>query len=56
LTLADRRRAITRAYGEFATGGRELGLRAETLQALAAPAIAPARGFYDECADRAAVS
>ena len=42
-------RAIARAYSEFATGGRELGLRAETLQALAAPAIAPARGFYDEC-------
>jgi CubicO group peptidase (beta-lactamase class C family) len=42
-------RAIARAYSEFATGGRELGLRAETLRALAAPAIAPARGFYDEC-------
>ena len=42
-------RAIARAYGAFATGGRELGLRPETLQALAAPAVAPARGFYDEC-------
>lgn len=42
-------RAIARAYSEFATGGRELGLRAETLQVLAAPAIAPTRGFYDEC-------
>ena len=42
-------RAIARAYGAFATGGRELGLRAETLQALSAPAISPSRGFYDEC-------
>jgi len=42
-------RAIARAYGVFATGGRELGLRAETLRALAAPAVAPSRGFYDEC-------
>lgn len=42
-------RAIARAYSVFATGGRELQLRAETLQALCAPAIPPARGFYDEC-------
>ena len=42
-------RAIARAYGVFATGGTELGLRKETLDLLAAPAIAPARGFYDEC-------
>jgi CubicO group peptidase (beta-lactamase class C family) len=42
-------RAIARAYGVFATGGRELGLRPETLALLAAPAIPPARGFYDEC-------
>jgi CubicO group peptidase (beta-lactamase class C family) len=42
-------RAIARAYSVFATGGRELQLRPETLQALAAPAIAPGRGFYDEC-------
>ena len=42
-------RAIARAYGVFATGGRELELRAETLQALSAPAIPPSRGFYDEC-------
>jgi CubicO group peptidase (beta-lactamase class C family) len=33
----------------FATGGRELGLRTETLDLLAAPAIPPTRGFYDEC-------
>jgi CubicO group peptidase (beta-lactamase class C family) len=42
-------RAIARAYSEFATGGRELGLRPETLHALTAPAIPPTRGFYDEC-------
>ena len=42
-------RAIARAYSVFATRGRELDLRPGTLQALCAPAIAPARGFYDEC-------
>jgi CubicO group peptidase (beta-lactamase class C family) len=42
-------RAIARAYGVFATGGRELGLRAETIDLLRAPAVPPARGFYDEC-------
>ena len=42
-------RAIAEAYSVFASGGRELGLRPETLELLAAPAIAPARGFYDEC-------
>ena len=42
-------RAIARAYGSFATGGRELGLRAETLDLLAAPAIPAKHGFYDEC-------
>lgn len=42
-------RAIARAYGVFATGGKELQLRRETLQALSAPAVPPARGFYDEC-------
>ena len=42
-------RAIARAYSVFATGGRELGLRKETLDLLAAPAIPPARGFHDEC-------
>jgi CubicO group peptidase (beta-lactamase class C family) len=35
-------RAIAHAYSVFATGGRELGLRQETLDLLAAPAIAPA--------------
>jgi len=42
-------RAIARAYSVFATGGRELGLRKETLDLLAAPAIPPTHGFYDEC-------
>ena len=41
-------RAIARAYSAFATGGRELGLRPETLQALTAPAVPSAHGFYDE--------
>jgi CubicO group peptidase (beta-lactamase class C family) len=42
-------RAIARAYGVFAAGGRELGLRPDTIELLAAPAIPPTRGFYDEC-------
>jgi CubicO group peptidase (beta-lactamase class C family) len=42
-------RAIAHAYSVFATGGQQLGLRPETLDLLAAPAIPPARGFYDEC-------
>ncbi|MFZ5876536.1 MAG: serine hydrolase domain-containing protein [Nitrospirota bacterium] len=42
-------RAMARAYSVFATGGHELRLRPETLQALSAPAIPPTRGFYDEC-------
>ena len=42
-------RAIARAYSAFASGGRELGLRTETLDLLAAPAVPAAHGFYDEC-------
>jgi len=42
-------RAIAKAYGVFASGGRELGLRRETLAALEAPAIPSRRGFFDEC-------
>jgi CubicO group peptidase (beta-lactamase class C family) len=42
-------RAIARAYSVFATGGSELGLRKETLDLLAAPAIPSAHGFFDEC-------
>ena len=40
-------RAIARAYSVFATGGKELGVRQETLQALMAPAVPPLDGFYD---------
>jgi CubicO group peptidase (beta-lactamase class C family) len=42
-------RGIAHAYSAFAAGGPELGLRQETLALLAAPAIRPTRGFYDEC-------
>ncbi|HMX28646.1 MAG TPA: serine hydrolase domain-containing protein, partial [Blastocatellia bacterium] len=41
-------RAIARAYSVFATGSKELGLRAETLQTLIAPAIPTPHGFHDE--------
>jgi CubicO group peptidase (beta-lactamase class C family) len=42
-------RGLAQAYGVFATGGRELRLRSQTLDLLAAPAIRPTRGFHDEC-------
>jgi CubicO group peptidase (beta-lactamase class C family) len=42
-------RAIARAYGAFAAGGSELGLRRETLDALIAPAEPSANGFADDC-------
>ena len=42
-------RGIAHAYSVFANGGRELGLRQETLDLLASPAIPPIRGFFDEC-------
>ena len=42
-------RAIAQAYSEFATGGRVLGLRQDTLQQLMAPAVPPLHGFYDKC-------
>jgi CubicO group peptidase (beta-lactamase class C family) len=42
-------RAIAHAYSVFATDGRALALRPETLRALAAPAIPPTHGFHDEC-------
>ena len=41
-------RAIAKAYGVFATGGKELGLGEGTLEQLMAPAVPPTRGFYDE--------
>jgi CubicO group peptidase (beta-lactamase class C family) len=42
-------RALARVYGVFATGGRELGLREETLRQLTAPPVPPIRGFRDAC-------
>ena len=42
-------RAIAHAYSVFATGGKELGLRSETLRELTAPATPSTHGFYDEC-------
>ena len=42
-------RAIARAYGVFATDGRELGLLPETLNQLKAPASPSRHGFFDEC-------
>jgi CubicO group peptidase (beta-lactamase class C family) len=42
-------RGIAHAYSAFATGGRELQLRQETLDLLAAPAIPATHGFFDEC-------
>jgi CubicO group peptidase (beta-lactamase class C family) len=40
-------RSVACAYGEFATGGRTLGLTAETLDALSRPAVAPTGGRTD---------
>jgi CubicO group peptidase (beta-lactamase class C family) len=40
-------RGLARLYGEFATGGKALGLRPETLAALRAPARAPRKGTRD---------
>ncbi|MGA2821804.1 MAG: serine hydrolase domain-containing protein [Anaerolineales bacterium] len=45
-------RAVALAYSIFATGGRELGLREATLQALMAPAVPPSHGFHDEVMKR----
>jgi CubicO group peptidase (beta-lactamase class C family) len=42
-------RAIAKAYGEFASGGKELGLRKETLDELSAEPVPSTNGFYDEC-------
>ena len=42
-------RAVARAYSVFAGGGKELGLRDETLQELKKPAVPSTHGFYDEC-------
>ena len=42
-------RAVARAYSVFANGGRELGLRDETLHELKQLAVPSTHGFYDEC-------
>ncbi len=42
-------RAMAHAYGVFATGGEELGVREETLLELMAPAVPPVRGLRDAC-------
>jgi len=42
-------RAAARAYSEFTTGGKALGLREETLRELMAPPRPPAHGFRDAC-------
>jgi CubicO group peptidase (beta-lactamase class C family) len=41
-------RAIAHAYSVFATGGKELGLREETLHELMAPPTSPLHGIRDE--------
>src|SRR5205085_1666173 len=41
-------RAVAKAYGDAATGGRVLGLTPATLAALAAPAVPPPTGWFDE--------
>ena len=41
-------RGMARAYSEFATGGRVLGLKPETLAELAAPGTRPSEGTYDQ--------
>jgi CubicO group peptidase (beta-lactamase class C family) len=40
-------RSIAKAYGELATGGRELGFTDETLEALTKPAAPPSLGIRD---------
>jgi CubicO group peptidase (beta-lactamase class C family) len=40
-------RAIARAYSAFAMGGKDLGLREETLRELMAPPVASLKGFRD---------
>ncbi|OBH01021.1 serine hydrolase domain-containing protein [Mycobacterium sp. E3247] len=41
-------RAVARLYGSAATGGAELGVGGDTLEALTAPAHAPSRGARDK--------
>ncbi|MCP4760757.1 MAG: beta-lactamase family protein [archaeon] len=41
-------RDIAKLYGIFATGGKELGIKPEVLEALEQPAKPPERGLFDE--------
>ena len=41
-------RSVAKAYGVFATGGRELGLAGESLGALTTPATPPSEGIRDK--------
>jgi CubicO group peptidase (beta-lactamase class C family) len=41
-------RAMAKAYSVFSTGGAELGIRRDTLDALTAPAAKPPEGWRDE--------
>jgi CubicO group peptidase (beta-lactamase class C family) len=41
-------RSVAIAYGEFATGGRRLGIDEATLASLTVPATTPTQGAYDE--------
>jgi len=41
-------RAVAKLYGTAATGGEEIGLTADALSALAAPAVPPSRGLRDK--------
>ncbi len=41
-------RSVAKAYGSVATGGTELGLTADVLDALAEPAISPTKGLRDK--------
>jgi CubicO group peptidase (beta-lactamase class C family) len=45
-------RALARAYDAFGNGGSEVGLRADTLEAIMAPVVPPSGGFYDLCMKR----
>lgn len=39
---------MVKAYSVFATGGKELNLRKETIEELTAPAVSPEQYLYDE--------
>ena len=45
-------RALARAYGSAASGGLEIGLDEDTLNALEAPPVPPEGGFHDVCMQR----